>query len=64
MRMGGGGGGGFFGNIDCNLIPRVLRFFGQQLVARRDSGEFEKKSKFLDWLLLNGLHCFTTEILR
>ena len=28
--------------VDCsNLIPRVLRLFGQRLVARRDSGELE-----------------------
>ena len=25
-----------------NLVPRVLRLFGQRLVTRRDSGEFEK----------------------
>ena len=25
----------------CNLVPRVLRLFGQRLVAKRDSGELE-----------------------
>ena len=32
-----------------NLVPRVLRLFGQQLVARRDS-EDSKQVIFLDWL--------------
>ena len=27
--------------IRCNLVPRVLRLFGQRLVTRRDSGELE-----------------------
>ena len=27
--------------ITINLVPRVLRFFGQWLVTRRDSGDFE-----------------------
>ena len=26
----------------CNLVPRVLRLFGQRVGATRDSGEFEK----------------------
>ena len=33
-----------------NLVPRVLRFFGQRVDARRESGEFEK-IYFFDWLL-------------
>ena len=32
-----------------NLVPRVLKLFGQRLIARRDSGEFEK-IKYFDWL--------------
>ena len=32
-----------------NLVPRVPRLIGQQLVTRRDSGEFEKN------LILNSL---------
>ena len=47
-----------------NLVPRVLRLFGQRVGARKDSREFEKKFKNFDWLLRNSLHCFTAEILR
>ena len=34
-----------------------------RLGARRDSGDW-KKCKIFAWLLHNGLHCFTTEVLR
>ena len=34
-------------NSHLNLEPRVLRLFGQQLVARRDSGELEFCLNFL-----------------
>ena len=27
--------------LNCNLLPRVLRLFGQRVGARRDSGELE-----------------------
>ena len=36
-----------------NIVPRVLRFFAQRLVAKRDSGEIENSSIF-DWLPSNG----------
>ena len=29
-----------------DLVPRVLRLFGQRLIARRDSGEFKKINCF------------------
>ena len=40
--------------MNYNLVPRVLRLFGQRVGARRDSEEF-KKFKFFDWLL-----CFSS----
>ena len=51
--------------ILTNLVPRVLRLFGQKLVASRDSKDIKKKLLlFFDWLFRNGFHCFTAEILR
>ena len=43
-----------------NIVPKVLRLFGQWLVWR-DPGEIKD---FFDWLPCKGLHCFTAEILR
>ena len=34
--------------------------FGQQVGSRRDWRNIQKN--FFDWLLRNGLHCFTAEI--
>ena len=35
------------GELSSNFVPRVLRFFGQRVVARRDSGIIEKNWNFL-----------------
>ena len=34
-----------------NLVLRVLRPLGQQVIAGRDSGILKKKGFFLDWVL-------------
>ena len=50
------------GNLDSlNLLPRVLRVFGQRLVARRDSGLLEIYDRGISAVKhLNAIRCKTT----
>ena len=48
LPLSSGTGNGRSGNLVPNLVPRVLRLFGQRGGARRDSGIMEKYH-FFDW---------------